>query len=74
MDDRKPNDFWSLIYDHRKKMQYYTFWSVIFVGLFNILLASSDVACCYDSPDSGGIQGIESLTHTSNGNGKLDFF
>lgn len=44
MDDRKPNDFWALIHDRRNKVQYYTFWSVIAVGILSILLGFMSLA------------------------------
>lgn len=44
MDDRKPRDFWGLVYDRRNTLQYYTFWSVIAVGLLSILLGLMSLA------------------------------
>lgn len=44
MDECKPNDFWGLIHDRRNKLQYFTFWSVIAVGLLSILLGFMSLA------------------------------
>lgn len=44
MDDRKPRDFWGLVHNRRNTLQYYTFWSVIAVGILSILLGLMSLA------------------------------